>query len=118
RSVLQTPCSLLTEIAAFVRYRSDGLWAPETNPSKKIGRELKAPHLFRLLAWLMKEMSMGGREALNYPMARAHILWAAQGDHEGTLDLFGGSVAVLLAELERREKEIYWDCCNYPTASA
>src|SRR5205814_8283176 len=98
-----------SEIAAFIAYRNAGLWAPEINPPVGAqGRELKAPSLFRLLAWLMKEMRMTERDALNYPLTRAHILWAAQGDHEGTIHLFCGSDQALLDkldELKRGEKD-------------
>lgn len=109
RPILRDPRTLAIEIGNFIRYRAAGRWQPEANRPLSGGRELKAPDLFRLLAWLMKEMNMGGREALNTPMAQAHILWAAQGDHEGTIDLFGGTDAALLADLERREKTNEWN---------
>lgn len=98
---------LRTDLIRFVNYIRAGSWMPEINPPKPgRGRSLKSPWPFRLAVILMRELNLTESEALNLPMARAATYYAALGDLEGTVDLFGAEDQALLdkvAELERKE---------------
>lgn len=100
-----TKGSWSAELIRFVNYVRAGTWMPEVNPPKAgTGRALKSPWPFRLAAILMRELGLSESDALNMPMARASAYYAAIGDLEGTVDLFGPEDQALLdkvAELER-----------------
>lgn len=92
------------ELQRYVAHRRAGLWMPECNPpAGGSGRTLEAPWQFRLLMILMRDFHFTESAALNYPIAKAHILFAAHGDMEGTLDLFGPSDQALLDKLDELE---------------
>lgn len=91
------------ELLAFAAYRAAGQWMPEINPPKA-GRSLKSPWQFRLLATLMSELHMSASDALNFPLAFAHGLYAAKGDLEGTLDLFGPADQALLDAVTKMDQ--------------
>jgi hypothetical protein len=83
------------EIAAFCSYRIDGVWMPEIN-RKPNQKTLASPWQFRLLVILMENFRMSESEALNFPMAKAHLLYCARGEMEGNVDLFSEDDEALL----------------------
>lgn len=93
------------ELIRFANYVRAGTWMPEVNTPKSGGRALKSPWPFRLAAILMREMHQSESAALNMSMSRAAAYYAAIGDMEGTLDLFGPADQAMLdklADLERK----------------
>lgn len=93
----------LSETVKFLNYRSEGLWMPEVNPPAH-GRTLNSPWQYRLAMSLMRDLHLSESEALNIPLTRAHAYYAAMGDVDGTMSLFGPKEEAMLskiAELER-----------------
>lgn len=93
------------DLIGFVNYIRAGSWMPEVNRPKSGGRALKSPWPFRLAAILMRELNLSESDALNMSMARAAVYYAAIGDLEGMMDLFGAADQAMLdkvAELERK----------------
>ena len=91
-----------TEALKFVEYRTNGIWMPETCPPAK-GRTLASPRQFRLGAQLMEHFHLSESEALNMPLVRAHMWYAARGDVEGTLHLYGDKEEAMSRKLDELE---------------
>lgn len=91
-----------TETEKFIRYRTNGMWMPETCPPAK-GRTLDSPWQFRLAAQLMEKFNLTESQALNLPLVRAHIYYAAIGDVEGSIKLYGEKEAAMSRKLDEIE---------------
>lgn len=101
-------CDTKTEGARFIRY----LIAQQDFPPirKQLDndgkyRTLGAPQDWLLIRYLMRIREVQtSYEAMNYPVLRAHALWAADGDYDGTRPL--------MSENEKDEIHEFWEACK------
>lgn len=91
------------ELHRFIGYRAAAFWRPEEAiPLQR--RTMVSPWPFRLAAWLMATFHLGESEALNFPMGRASLYYAAHGEMEGRLDLIGEQFEAMFEIIAQQDR--------------
>lgn len=94
----------VAELRRFLQYRATAFWRPEEAEPTQF-RRLESPWPFRLAAFLMSTFHLSESQALNFPIARAALYYAAHGEMEGKIDLVGTQMEAMLATVAQMDAE-------------
>lgn len=88
---LNRKLSLTEEANKFAAYLHASTWTPDTNSGGGgTSRTLKAPRVWRMVPFLCDRLGMSEAEAWDYPLVKASLVYAAEMDRLGHIDLAGG----------------------------